>query len=843
MGPVENSVIARGNLDQMHLRAMELGGGGNEKRAVLVDSKGQMRTGAPARTLPGLWTRFKAAFIGFPGIGRLASVRDAHAFVQAVQFRSDFRLAVERRFGAHVADKVLPMPVPAGKKTTLSAKKVVRVMGEAQREGIKIGLANSAVIRVAAGGANPIPRELVISRHARMLGISRHADFFQKNLTSAQANQLIGEARFLRADTLPPTFEAILNSFEQRLDRAPVAEKREIAKSYLDALQNLDAILAAGEAGEGSSNGAAARRLSELDVTIVSQFCALAAGPDAKHYSPEIVRQAWADLHDAYDKLHREVPDLPAEALSRAFAGVMSGRASITPAALLTLAREKLVENEMKGYVRHLVDPNNAESPLRKAVQDATGATEFPAAMPTITREVLSEFEDRVPHLPLYLKCGDDLPTILERTAARLRENIVAATVGHIKAMQEVEASQTLTPAQKEVFRRYAEGVNGHRPQRLDPVQVQQFTAMGDALAKNEGTARDPMVLFDAMIEIQAVFTHGNQEIANHAGTMWVASNLDGPEPEQRRVELCADLMVAKKVGASGDTPQIQEGPPRLTHSVTLPSGSDAAIPQFMKACGQAATSQIAKVTQLFEDIMKALDLPMTEPGNYANATHPELAGLPPELLVRTLSYPPGQAETGSFLDERGVLIDSPAGAIVAHAFQPGNVVNLDRHELKLEEAMLREINEMPKALDGALKHGDVIVKGEHLKADPTDENQLAFDTYEAFLGTLAPPVGDAITCCLASDALQNFVNDANAAAFSTPVTSTPPRISHEVWQDKDGNWLVRSTQVTTPMAQGGRPIQTDGVVLHTLTHKIVPAEGGGNPHVSLVDSNVVFAF
>ena len=41
---------------------------------------------------------------------------------------------------------------------------------------------------------------------------------------------------------------------------------------------------------------------------------------------------------------------------------------------------------------------------------------------------------------------------------------------------------------------------------------------------------------------------------------------------------------------------------------------------------------------------------------------------------------------------------------------------------------------------------------------------------------------------------MRAFVEDVNAAAFDPPVSSIDNRASHEIWQDPDGSWLVRST-------------------------------------------------
>ena len=256
---------------------------------------------------------------------------------------------------------------------------------------------------------------------------------------------------------------------------------------------------------------------------------------------------------------------------------------------------------------------------------------------------------------------------------------------------------------------------------------------------------------------------------------------------------------------------------------------------------------QVSKLAMLLGDMLRVFKSPILQPDGSIAGPKPTLSQCPPELLVRTLAHPSGRAEEGS-LDQRGVLADSPNGSRVARDFNPTAVVNPARHEAKLESARADGGDRMPDALNRALAGADVIVQGQRLTRDPAGGprrpgNEPAVAAFDRFLSTVPPEVAPAINTCISSPALRDFVGDVNAAAFNPPVTMTNPRGTHEIWQDNDGSWLVRSTHVGSPLAQGGKPINTDGVVVYTLTHRITPSQEGGDARIELSDSNVVFAF
>ncbi|WP_129781713.1 hypothetical protein [Peristeroidobacter soli] len=899
MPQIDNRASATGSapldLDATLMQAMRVAGSDQKNQAIVLGADGTMQVHSlPNRQLPDRWTHFKAAFVRVPLIGRLSSVQQAAHLVDAVNFRNSFRCALAQRFGSELADTFVPR-ADGEQKVTLSPRKIIKVVNSAKLALDAIKRQNITAIRTGDADSPPPLDQDAAGRYACMLGMARHADFFQKHLAFSEPRKLLDSAettlrRMSRQPgsasgapgfaALPPTFEKVLASYEKQIEYAPAGQRQQIAARCLDALENLATIAAVhDEQASGSSHGAAP--LDPRDMSIVSQLCVHATGPDTTRLPEQTVKQAWHDLNETRQKLHAEMPDLSEEALTSVLHEVTSGNTSISPQALHQMARERIIVNEVK----RMFDPQDAESTLWNAVmlaaQDHPAANGAPptALIPTIAKEMILDLEFRAPSLHEHLGCEDHLPTIIAKAREKFIENTTAAVVGHLDALHEIETSTELTPAQKEVFRRYAQGTETRRPRRLDPVQVRQFTAIGNTLARNVTSLRDPAALFDAMVENRAVFDNGVGEILRHAETMWISRSLDGVDSEEQLTEICTHLGRAKLALPPVPGKQPEAGEPRPSSSSPTRANSrkfftdgasletlkalgeiggaqlltargqqesKTAMRQFMHACNQSPWMSVAKLAMMLSDILRMSGLPIEDeaPGT----PQPTLNRAPPDLLVRTFAHPSGKPDEEGQLDERGVLVGSPHAALVARDFTPHGVLNPERHAAKLEQARADGGDRMPAALNRALVGADVIVQGHRLTPFPASSvdglgNEPSIAAYERFLGTVPPEVGAAINTCISSNAMRDFVGDVNAAAFNPPVAMTNPRGSHEIWQDKDGSWLVRSTHVSSPIAQGGKPIHTDGVVLYTLTHRITPAQDGGDARIELSDSDVVFAF
>lgn len=863
MPPIDNRAPAPAaaalNLDKTLTQAQWIAGDDQKNKVVLLGADGKLEVHSlPTRTPPNRWTHFKAAFVRVPLIGRLRSVQQAAHLIEATNFRNSFRAAVAQRFG-ELAASGLSATVGAGDKATIGPKKIIKMLGTAKQVAEMTGRQNGeALLRDSADDA-PGSATHTVGRYARMMATAQEPDYFRKHLDDGERTAFRQAARGrLQAmcgpagsssgapelDALPPTFRKVLESYENRLTYASIEAQPAIAAECLEALHNLTTIALAHTDADGSSDLAPAIPLNEPNMSIASQLCAHAAGPQGRRHEPQVAQRAWADLRDTYEKLCREVPDMPQEAVWQAMRDVTSGKTSISPRELHRMTREKLLINEMK----RLFDPRDAESTLWNAVMLAT--KDHPAAMNAhmtamvemLAKKIMLDLEFRAPVLHEHFGCEDHLPTVMEKTREKLIENTVAAAVGHLNALQQIEESTTLSPSQKEVFRNYAKGGDGQPPRRLDPVQVKQMIAIADPMAQRAGGERDPALLFDNMIKSQDAFQNGVREILLHAETMWISRSLDGVDSEQRLTELAVRLLIArlKDNAAAAGSPSSSE-PEEPSEQVKT------SIQQFMFACNQGSSMQIAKLAQLLGDMLRVFKSPLLQSDGDVVGPKPTLNQLPPDLLVRTLAHPSGRADGGS-LDQRGVLVESPNGSTVARDFNPDTIANPDRHQAKLEQSRADGGDRMPVALNRALAGADVIVQGQRLTRSPASApgrlgNEPATVAFDNFLRTVPPDVVPAINTCISSHALRDFVADVNAAAFGPAVNMANSRGTHEIWQDNDGSWLVRSTHVSSPLALAGKPIHTDGVILYTLTHRITPSQDGGDPRIELSDSNVVFAF
>jgi hypothetical protein len=268
-------------------------------------------------------------------------------------------------------------------------------------------------------------------------------------------------------------------------------------------------------------------------------------------------------------------------------------------------------------------------------------------------------------------------------------------------------------------------------------------------------------------------------------------------------------------------------------------------VRQFLYACGQSPSNLIAGLVPLYEDIRR---LALGEPGDdpAPDGAKPALYLSKPELLVRTLGGGgPSEAYPGDSLDERGVLVGSPNAHRIKADFKWVHAEHYRPHIAIPTDDASAELSS-DERLNRVLARADVIVNGQRLTLDPSDERVLwkAAAAFAAGFGSDAghEALAAAVGACLSSEALRSLRHDIDAAAFDPPLAMGHSRALHEVWREADGSWRVRSTQVSHPLSQDGVSIGTDGVVLYTLTHRVELLEDGG-VGVQPQDSKVVFAF
>src|ERR1700678_2657434 len=93
----------------------------DRKKPLNLSNDGRIEAREPRGTPPGRWTRFKAALINVPLLGRLATIRLAGEEVRIArlqgELRNDFHHAIAGRFGHGVADQAF-----AGKRPDSARK-------------------------------------------------------------------------------------------------------------------------------------------------------------------------------------------------------------------------------------------------------------------------------------------------------------------------------------------------------------------------------------------------------------------------------------------------------------------------------------------------------------------------------------------------------------------------------------------------------------------------------------------------------------------------------------------------------------------------------------------------
>ena len=839
----------RFNVDTVIATARRLAAGADANKPLLVTSDGRVETGEPTRAVPDRWIRAKADLANVPLIGRLPAIREAARLVRAAQLRDNFQTELTTKFGSDVAAYAFSSDSSKPPKATLNSRKIVKVLNKAQERAVKVGRQNDAAFDPAEPSHDP--GAAVVDRYARLLGIATHGGYFRQSLDAQTCDGLRATAqselqgmceqsgRSIPSSPLgglPATFDAVLRAYEKRLAKASAADQPGIATECLTALANLATIVAV------QPNAGQHAPCAE-DIRAVQLLCARAAGEDEDRYSPEVAKEAWQELMQTKDRLREELPELSDDALAGVFHEITAGHSSMSPATLLEASRKQLIITEMKRQF----DPSDAESMLWNAVIEATaklpGDHSLTVLMTTLAKEMLLDVDFRAPALAQHFNCEDHLPTIIEKTREQLIKNTSIAAQEHIAALQLIDESEALTPAQKTQLKSYAAGdvIEKRAPQRLSPVQIEQLTTIADTIArrmpqiKQADAMGEPAVLFDSMAEISATFQEGMGKILSHAESMWVSRSFDGTDTEQRMFELCVRLAAAK----------LQDSPSELPVQCVALSAPhaherfyDTTVRQFLNACNQSPSMYVSKFAMFYGDVTR-----LTEEAAEGDAQQPppSLRLTRPELLVRTLAHPSGSADEGGALDQRGVLTDSPNGALVAANFRLDAVVNLDRHEFQPSSP------QPPETLAGMfgriVDRAHIFIHGRRLIGDTKRWQESVGEIYESAFEKEPAGIDAAIAACMASNALPNFVADVNAAAFEPPMTMANLRGAHEIWRDPDGAWYVRSTHVSSPMGQGGKTVRTDGVVLYTLTHRIEPAQGDGAPRVSLHDSNAVFAF
>ena len=901
--------------------------GPQEKKPLHLGDNGRLEVREPRGSPPGLWTRFKAALINVPLIGRLQCVQVAGEEVRIVrlqaQFRDDFHHALADRYGRDVAHGAVAGKSAGAAQKPLTARRIEKITRKAQSQARRCGQLNGAEIARQL----PYPGQKLAVVLADMCAMM-NPEYFRRPLQaseirtaySATATMLEELQRHgLDLDAVRPE----LQEFDAELSNKPIDEYQAIAARYLPRIIGRcheacnRAILERSFPEDVASSSSSPRGpyLGKTDAPLVALLCAQALGPDAPILPEAAAHQAWRDLADVRRTLRQELPDVPAGRIDAVLTKVTEGFTALTGETLLALARKEILISEMKRQF----DPRDRQSLFWNAVIEAAGEHQtakrhsgspfdgnpnLTALLTALSKDVLTDLDYRAPHIP-----GDpSLSTVLPQMRRQLIDHVKQATKEHLEALDLIESSNTLNAMQKQKLREYvsppeaADEPEGARPQRLDEVQLHRYEAIANTIAERLPMMKaalqrgEPALLHDCTAQIVEAFREGYGDILAHAENMWLARSFNGTGAEERVFELCVKLALDKHFappiprsprpatrgrsasssrsssreragsvrhdqGRSGSPMPTPRRPSSLRTGTSelvtpRPGGSEVVEPaddfeaeafadapssapdeegyagfadaesQFLHACAQSPSTAIAKLGMFYGDILR---ISGDETFNVEEEEPEPLHHMRPEMLVRTLTDPSCTMDGGGALDARGVYANGRFRNLVARSYDPAAVFNPARHSAQPAAAPA------PAQVKDVLERADIILLGRRLSLDPTAEEPArgAMEAFNAAVAAEADGMVAGVASCLSSDALQNFSRDIARAAFDPPVNIAYQPDVHEVWRDTDGSWLVRSTRVGRPLSQGGQPLDTNGVVLCALTHRITraaAADGSGPP-------------
>jgi hypothetical protein len=573
----------------------------NQKKPLHVGNDGRIEVREPRGTPPGRWTRFKAALINVPLIGRLATVRMAGEEVRIArlqgELRNDFHHAIAGRFGHGVADQAFAGKKPHSALKPLSARRIDRIMRRAQVQANDFRQQNEDAIRRLYPG-----RDRSAAADCACLWAMATPEYSQRPLQESEIQTVWQAAtpllEALERNGLNPgaVLRGGLDAFTDQLIQTPAGERQQLAARYIASITRgcHDACNRATIARSfpadiaGSSSSPRGPYIRQSDEALVTLLCAGKISPDAPLLSDEAARQAWQGLAEIRAELRGELPLIPAEQIDAAIADVAVGRTSLTLDTLRAMAPKMLIEREM----RLKFDPAHRESVFWNAVIEAHGEHQaqkrgmggsldenLTTLLTALAKEMMFDIVFGVDKMRERLGGETKLSVVMEALEKQIIGNVKQATKEHLEALDQINQSRTLNAKQKEILKNYAAPAyaeGSEQPRRLDPVQLRRFEIVADVIAgklprMQQATKRgDPAAIYDCVRDIRTAFMDGYREILDHAGEMWVSRNFSDNATENEILELCMNLALAKyhAAGRSG-TPNT---PRRLNTSQELPS-------------------------------------------------------------------------------------------------------------------------------------------------------------------------------------------------------------------------------------------------------------------------------
>jgi hypothetical protein len=915
--------------------------GKDEGRPIhLVDGK-PVLVMEPLGTLPGCWTRFRAALVDVPLLGRLEAVQAAarqmaaarpalEALRGAAAFRKDFHERLHVLFGPRIAEQAIRIGEQAIRSRqrrggqwqpglapnysgVLTATKITGIVFKARALASAQARQNDTYVSRFSGFSDDHERSLAVI----FVRAALESRYFRESLSQGEIVRAVEPLRILLGELREAGIDPAsivgpyIENYEKNIDNTLPENGPNKAASYRDSFQTIaDSALnrrkveclrptPSARQAAPCGRGAEPQDRDEVGTAEVDIVLALCASFDPKpddprpRFSDTVVRRAWKDLQEVCSELSEQLPaprdERVAEALIRAARGRVAGT---TPAGRPKLRRDQLFQLMrtalIAGELAREFDASHGESKLRRTVAEAHPwrlLRRFTLLAERLKEDMLQSIERLAPALHKQFGCAQDVQAVVKAAREQLIEHTVKATTDHLEAEDLLERSTSLLETQKDLFLAYALPEGKATPQRLDPVLVEQCervaNAIAGALPRIQAAIADdsPAALFDEMKEIAHAWTCAMTQIRKNAETMWMLLGHSQLEREEELLRLCAKLALARlRHDGQPIDGTLLAGPGSSTGSdgnTSRSSAADHPVNQFLEACEQSPWRSVStKIAALYGDPLLPIcgGQPITPRGTLTRQSeHTPLHKIRPELLVRTLIQPfeelrddagdidPQDVDPRN-IDHRGVLLTAPNAHRIRKDFtlpwQPGATRRWQwrrrRYGRMLRESpppaagSLKALEELREHVNKLATSSRILVEGRR-PAGPLLRSRFAqaIETFQSLFSEPpdGPALASAISAYMQEAVLSNFRQDVNAAAFDASLFAAISPDVHELWRESDGSWRIRSSCAAHPQSLGGEPLNTDGVILYTLEHRVTPDGRGGAPRIELIDAKAVFAF